>query len=82
MGVLYTTAAVAYLALVIWYWTVGPGRGERRKTLPRTHWDRFMGQERSEWVPKRGWWRASDGKLYPPELHPKYRLPPPPPPRS
>src|SRR5947209_7011995 len=25
-----------------------------------------------------GWWIASDGKWYPPELHPNYRPPPPP----
>jgi hypothetical protein len=25
------------------------------------------------------WWRASDGKWYPPEQHPQYRPPPPPP---
>jgi hypothetical protein len=33
-------------------------------------------------VPRKGWWQASDGKWYPPELHPNYRrrpLPPPPP---
>lgn len=27
-----------------------------------------------------GWWTASDGKWYPPELHPNYVPPPPPPP--
>lgn len=27
-----------------------------------------------------GWWRASDGRWYPPETHPGYRPPPPPPP--
>jgi len=27
-----------------------------------------------------GWWIASDGRWYPPELHPNYRPPPPPPP--
>lgn len=26
-----------------------------------------------------GWWRATDGKWYPPESHPDYRPPPPPP---
>ncbi|MGI9601204.1 MAG: hypothetical protein ACR2QE_04935 [Acidimicrobiales bacterium] len=26
-----------------------------------------------------GWWKASDGKWYPPETHPDYRPPPPPP---
>src|SRR5271165_1446329 len=26
-----------------------------------------------------GWWLASDGRWYPPHLHPDYRLPPPPP---
>ena len=31
-------------------------------------------------VPKKGWWRASDGNLYPPHLHPNYKPPPPPPP--
>lgn len=28
-----------------------------------------------------GWWKASDGRWYPPETHPDYRPPPPPPPR-
>jgi hypothetical protein len=32
-------------------------------------------------VPKKGWWRASDGKWYPPESHPRFRPPPPPPSR-
>lgn len=26
-----------------------------------------------------GWWLASDGRWYPPEMHPQYRPPPPPP---
>jgi hypothetical protein len=37
-----------------------------------------MGQQRHKMVPKPGWWRASDGKLYPAHQHPNYRPPPPP----
>ena len=29
-----------------------------------------------------GWWRASDGRWYPPELHPGYQRPPPTPPAA
>lgn len=80
MSALYTVIGFALAAYAFWYWTAGPGRGTRIKNLPRTQWDRFIGQQRHEVAPKRGWWRASDGKLYPPELHPNYRRRPPPPP--
>jgi len=81
MHVVYVLCSFAIGIYAIWYWTGGPGRGLKRKNIKRTQWDRVMGQQRSVMVPKKGWWRASDGKLYPPEQHPKYRPPPPPPPK-
>lgn len=82
MHVVYTMASFALGGYAIWYWTAGAGRGLKRKNLRRTRWDRFIGQQRYEMVPKKGWWRASDNRFYPPEQHPNYRPPPPPPRRT
>src|SRR6516225_10069479 len=88
MSVLIALGSCALGVYVIWWWTAGPGRGQKIKTTYR----RARGPERlftpfgSKWVAqhktvtKPGWWRASDGKLYPPHQHPNYRPPPPPPP--
>jgi hypothetical protein len=75
---LYALAGFTLGAYALWYWTFGAGRGMTIRNKPRTSWDRFMGQQRSEVVPKKGWWQATDGKWYPPHQHPNHRLPPPP----
>lgn len=81
MPVIYVLVSFAVGGFAVWYWTIGPGHGWKRKNIRRTGWDRFMGQQRYEMVPKKGWWRASDGRFYPPEQHSAYRRHSPPPPK-
>jgi hypothetical protein len=68
--------AIVWMPAAILSYTVGSGRHHRSVKVPRTSFDRFMGQQRTKMVPKPGWWQASDSKWYPPEQHPDYRPPP------
>ena len=76
MSGLYAFIGICLAIYVLWWWTMGPGRGQRM-TPPqrrRTRLDTWvLGNKPGKMVPKPGWWHASDGKWYPPQQHPKYR---------